>query len=55
MTETNAKDYWESLHRKSYGCTASGKLGRNAVQRLDVPAATAGLPASHASIPGAAR
>jgi hypothetical protein len=27
MRETNAKDYWESLHRKSYGCTASGKVG----------------------------
>jgi SAM-dependent methyltransferase len=27
MTETNAKDYWESLHSKSYGLTSVGYIG----------------------------
>jgi SAM-dependent methyltransferase len=27
MTETNAKDYWESLHRERYGLTSVGYIG----------------------------
>jgi SAM-dependent methyltransferase len=27
MTETNARDYWESLHKRSYGLTSVGYIG----------------------------